>query len=48
MQINISYETIDLIKVVSSMESNVPIEVDKIVTRKGGLNCDPLKIKLVA
>jgi len=22
------------------------IEVDKIVTRKGGLNCDPLKINL--
>ena len=48
MQINISYEMIDLIKVVSSMESNVPIKVDKIVTRKRGLNCDPLKIKLVA
>jgi len=26
----------------------MPIEVDKIVTRKGGLTCDPLKIKLVA
>jgi hypothetical protein len=23
---------------------NVTCEVDKIVTRKGGLNCDPLKI----
>jgi len=27
-------------------ESSVHTEVDKIVTRKGGLNCDPLKIIL--
>jgi len=29
---------------VNSVE--VTLEVDKIVTRKGGLNCDPLKINL--
>jgi len=27
-------------------KSRVNSEVDKIVTRKGGLNCDPLKIIL--
>jgi len=26
---------------------DIDIEVDKIVTRKGGLNCDPLKINSV-
>jgi len=25
----------------------MPIKVDKIVTRKGSLNCGPLKIKVV-
>ena len=33
-------------EIVNYYSFEVNIEVNKIVTRKGGLNCDPLKINL--